>query len=66
MMQINSPIAKRNTGPNHEGKLSRAFRKFSPVITEISKFSARNNRTEPLRGSDLFSDITFVIFYTSI
>jgi len=53
MMQINRPIATRNTGPNHEGKFSRALKKFSPVIAEISKFSARSKRTVLLRGSDL-------------
>jgi len=52
MMQINSPIAQRNTGPNHEGKFSRALKKFSPVIAEIRQFSARNKRIEPLRCSD--------------
>jgi hypothetical protein len=66
MMQINSPIATRNTGPNHEGNLSRALRKFSPVTVEIRRFNARNKRTEPLRGSDLFSDMTFAIRYTLI
>ena len=66
MMQINRPIATRNTGPNHEGKLPRALKKFSPVIAEISKFSVRSKRTVVLRGSDLFSEITVAILFTSI
>jgi len=66
MMQINSPIAKRNIGPNHDGKFSRALKKFSPVMAEISKFSDSNNRTEPLIGSDLLSDMTFAILHVFI
>jgi len=66
MIQINSPIAIRNAGPNHEGNFPLALKKFSPVIVEIRRFSARNKRTEPLRGSDLFSDMTFAIWYTLI
>lgn len=66
MMQINSPIATRNVGPNHEGKFSRALKKFSPVIVEIRRFNDRNKRTEPLRVSDLFSDVSFAIRFTLI
>jgi hypothetical protein len=33
------------------------------MATEISKFRDRKMRTEVLRGSDLFSDISIAIFY---
>jgi hypothetical protein len=66
MTHINNPIATRNTGPNHEGKFSRAFKKFSPVIVEIRRFNARNKRTEPLSGSDFLADVIFAIWYTLI
>jgi hypothetical protein len=66
MMQINNTIAKRNAGPNHEGKFSRAFKKFSPVIAEMRQFSAKSKSTRVLRGSDRFSDMAFAIWYVSI
>jgi len=61
MIQMNSPIAKRNAGPNHEGKFSWAFKKLRAVIAEIKQLSANSNRTRVLKGSDLLSNATFAI-----
>jgi hypothetical protein len=66
MMQINNTIPRRNAGPNHEGKFSRLFRKFSPVIAEMRQFSAKSKSTRVLRGSDLSSDMAFAIWRVSV
>jgi hypothetical protein len=66
MIQISSPTTARNTGPNQEGKCSRAVKKLSHRTIQISKFSDRNKRAEVLRGSALLSDMSFPILLSLI
>jgi hypothetical protein len=66
MIQITSPTTKRNKGPNHDGKFFRVLKKLSHRTMQISKFSDRKIRAEVLRGSNLFSDMSFVILFSLI